>query len=103
MKEITIPFLPPLNFPDQVRPRLIHDHHRAMTPKFAWLVTNPIIRVIFRACMLLGVGTVLGRKKLGSAVNGTPWAKLMVDSTFGSSARFADAVLGRGILVWPRT
>ena len=30
MKEITIPFVPPLNSPDQVRPRLIDDHHRAI-------------------------------------------------------------------------
>ena len=94
MKEIAIPFFPPLNSPDQVMPRLIHDHHRAMTPKFAWLVTDPIIRLIFGACMLLGVGTALGRERLGSAVDGTPWTKSMVDSTFGSSARFAEAVIG---------
>ena len=94
MKEITIPFFPPLNSPDQVRPRLIHDHHRAMTPKFAWLVTDPIIRVIFGVCILLGVGTALGRERLCSTVDGTPWAKSMVDSTFGSSARFAEAVIG---------
>ena len=94
MKEIAIPFFPPLNSPDQVRPRLIHDHHRAMTPEFAWLVTDPIIRMIFGACMLLGLGTALGRERLGSTVDGTPWAKSMVDSTFGSSVRFAEAVIG---------
>jgi hypothetical protein len=93
MKEITIPFVPPLNSPDQVRPRLIDDHHRAMTPKFAWLVTDPIQRMIFGVCILLGVGMVLGREGLGSAVDGTPWAKSMIDSTFGSSARFAEAVI----------
>ncbi|KAL3815489.1 hypothetical protein ACHAXA_000726 [Cyclostephanos tholiformis] len=94
MREIVIPFVPRLNSPDEVGPRLIRDHHRAMTPKFAWLVTDPIIRTIAAACILLGAGTSMGRDGLGSTVDGIPWVKSMIDATFGSSSRFADAVAG---------
>ena len=94
MREIDVSFVPHLNSIDEVRKRLIEDHHRAMTPKFAWLVADPLTRTIAVACILLGVGAYKGRDGLASVIDSTPWVKSIIDATFGSSARFAGAVVG---------
>lgn len=94
MKDIAISFDPPLNSSDEARPRLVEDHHKALTPKFRWLVTDPLMRMLFGACMLLGVGTSLGQEELASRVDGTPWANAIVASVFGTTARFAKLVIG---------
>lgn len=94
MKEVAVPFDPPLNSSSEVRPRLVADHHRAMTPKFTWLITDPLMRMLFGACILLGVGTSLGREELAARVDGTAWATSVVTAVFGTSARFAKLVVG---------
>lgn len=94
MKELAVPFHPPLNSSAEVRPRLVQDHHRALTPKFSWLITDPLMRTLFGACILLGVGTVLGQEELAKRVDGTPWATAVVTAVFGTSARFAHLVVG---------
>ena len=43
MKDITIPFIPALTSSNEVRKRLIEDHHRALSPKLSWLITDPIM------------------------------------------------------------
>mmetsp|Transcript_14676 Transcript_14676/g.31899 ORF Transcript_14676/g.31899 Transcript_14676/m.31899 type:complete len:233 (+) Transcript_14676:125-823(+) len=94
MKEITVPFDPPLISSAEARPRLVQDHHKALIPKFTWLVTDPLMRILFGACILLGVGTALGQEELGSRIDDTPWASAIVTAVFGTSARFAKLVVG---------
>lgn len=94
MKEITVPFDPPLISSAEARPRLVQDHHKALTPKFTWLVTDPLMRMLFGACILLGVGTALGQEELGRRVDDTPWASSIVNAVFGTSASFANFVVG---------
>ena len=53
MKNVMIPFIPSLNSSSQVRARLIDDHHRALNPKFSWLVTDPIIGILFGFCLVV--------------------------------------------------
>ena len=62
MKNVMIPFIPSLNSSSQVRARLIDDHHRALNPKFSWLVTDPIIGILFGVSILLGVAMALGER-----------------------------------------
>mmetsp|Transcript_53833 Transcript_53833/g.114367 ORF Transcript_53833/g.114367 Transcript_53833/m.114367 type:complete len:233 (+) Transcript_53833:110-808(+) len=94
MKEITIPFDPPLNSSGEARSRLIEDHHRAFAPKFSWLITDPLIRILFGACILLGMGTAVGQEELAKRVDDIPLANAIVAATFGTSARFAAIVVG---------
>lgn len=94
MREVAVPFNPPLNSSDEVRPRLVQDHHMALTPKFSWLVTDPLIRMLFGACILLGVGTALGHDELAKRVDDAPWAAAIANAVFGTSARFANLVVG---------
>ena len=89
MKNVMIPFIPSLNSSSQVRARLIDDHHRALNPKFSWLVTDPIIGILFGVSILLGVAMALGREELTIIVDRTSFIKHM----FGSSSRFAGVVI----------
>lgn len=93
MKNVTVPFDPPLVSLAEAKPRLVRDHHKALTPKFRWLVTDPLMRALFGACILLGVGTTLGQEELGSRIDDTPWASAIVNTIFGTSARFARLVV----------
>ena len=94
MKTLTVPFDPPLKNSGEVRSRLIEDHHRALAPKFSWLLSDPLMRTLFGACMLLGVGTALGPEELSQRIDGAPWATAIVTRIFGSSAWFARLVVG---------
>ena len=94
MKEIAIPFNPPLKSSEEMRPRLVRDHHMALTPRFTWLVTDPIARMLFGACILLGVGTALGQEELANRIDDTPWATAIVTAVFGTSTLFAQLVVG---------
>eukprot|EP00580_Thalassiosira_gravida_P003031 CAMPEP_0201603134 /NCGR_PEP_ID=MMETSP0492-20130828/3669_1 /ASSEMBLY_ACC=CAM_ASM_000837 /TAXON_ID=420259 /ORGANISM="Thalassiosira gravida, Strain GMp14c1" /LENGTH=174 /DNA_ID=CAMNT_0048066845 /DNA_START=92 /DNA_END=616 /DNA_ORIENTATION=+ len=94
MRTIEIPFDPPLHSAREVKSRLVEDHHRAFAPKFSWLVTDPMMRMLFGACILLGVGTVLGREELSKRVDDVPWADAIVTAVFGTSARFSNVVVG---------
>ena len=98
MKNIMIPFNPPLSSSDQVGSRLVDDSRRSMSPKFSWLVTDPFMRMIFGVCILLGMGTALGREEVASIVDRTTFVKSMVAYTFGSSSLFAGTVIGAGYL-----
>ena len=93
MKDITIPFIPALTSSNEVRKRLIEDHHRALSPKLSWLITDPIMRLLFGACLLLGVGTALGQDEVSTKIDNTPWANTIVTSIFGSSTLFAKLVV----------
>ena len=94
MKKVAVPFKPPLASAGMVRPALIAEHHRALQPKFSWLITDPIMRMLFGACILLGVGTALGQAELASRINDTPWASSIVTTAFGSAEFFAKVVIG---------
>lgn len=94
MKKVAIPFHPPLASADKVRPALIAEHHRALQPKFSWLFTDPLMRMLFGACILLGVGNALGKEELALRIDDTPWASSIVTAVFGSSELFAKAVIG---------
>ncbi|KAL7548742.1 hypothetical protein ACHAWF_012006 [Thalassiosira exigua] len=94
MKKIKIPFVPPLNSSDEVKVRLVQEHHKAMAPNFMWLITDPLMRTLFGACMLLGVGTALGQEELAKKVDGLPWAASIVTAIFGNCSRFARLVIG---------
>lgn len=94
MREIAIPFEPPLISSKDVRPRLIEEHHKALTPRLSWLVTNPLMRMLFGACLLLGIGTLLGQEELAKRVDDTPWANFIVRIIFGNSTNFAKLVIG---------
>ena len=94
MKRASVMFNPPLTSADEVRPRLIEEHHRALSPKFSWLITDSMMRVLFGGCLLLGVGTVLGKDELASRIDDAPWVAGIVGSIFGSSALFAKLVVG---------
>lgn len=93
MKEVAVPFDPPLKSSDEVRPRLIQEHHKALVPKFSWLVTDPMMRTLIGACILLGVGTALGQEELAKMIDDTPWATTIVTAIFGTSARFSWLVV----------
>lgn len=93
MKSISVPFNPPLKSSSEIRPRLIEDHHRALTPKFTWLVTDPLMRMLVGASMLIGVGTALGQEELAKRVDDTYWASSIVCTIFGTSSRFAYLVV----------
>lgn len=97
MKTVSVPFEPPLKSSGEVRVRLIQDHHRALAPRFSWLLSDPLIRTLFGVCVLLGVGTALGREELSRRVDGAPWATAVIAAVFGrerGSARFARLVVG---------
>ncbi|KAL3758825.1 hypothetical protein ACHAWU_007942 [Discostella pseudostelligera] len=94
MKKIAVPFDPPLTTSAEVRPRLIEDHHRALIPKFSWLITDPVMRMLFSACILLGLGTALGEEELVTRINEIPWARSFVEFILGSSTRFVNLVIG---------
>ena len=94
MKKVVVPFHPPLTSADQVRPALIAEHHRALQPKFSWLVTDPVMRMLFGACILLAVGTALGKEELALRGDNTPWASSVVTTVYGSSDLFAKLVIG---------
>ena len=89
MKNAMIPFIPPLKSSAQVRARLIDDHHKALNPKFSWLVTDPIITILFTVSILLGVAMALGREEFTIIVDRTSFIKHI----FGSSSRFVGAVI----------
>jgi len=93
MKSISVPFDPPLNSSSEARGRLIQDHHRALTPSFSWLVSDPLLRTIFGICVLLGVGTLLGQEELSKIIDGSPFATSIITNVFGTSARFARIVV----------
>lgn len=83
MKTASVPFVPKLTSSKELRPRLIQDHHRALNPKFSWLVTDPRIRTSFPVIVLLGVGThVYGEEGLSTLMEGMPWASASVSATF---------------------
>lgn len=94
MKEVAIPFDPPLLSAKEAKPRLVRDHHTALAPKFSWLVTDPLMRMLFGACMMLGAGTALGQEDLAKRIDDTPWAAPIVAAIFGTSALFAKLVVG---------
>ncbi|KAL9188625.1 hypothetical protein ACHAXT_007003 [Thalassiosira profunda] len=94
MKTVNIPFDPPLTSSDEVRPRLVADHHRALVPKFSWLVSDPLMRTLFGACLLLGVGVAMGQEELAKRIDDTPLAASIVPALFGSSALFSKLVVG---------
>ena len=94
MKKVAVPFKPSLASADMVRPALIAEHHRSMQPNCSWLLTDPITRMLFGACILLGVGTALGQAELASRIDNTPWASSIVTTVFGSSEVFAKVVIG---------
>ena len=94
MKNCTVPFDPPLTSAAEVRPRLIEDHHRALVPKFTWLIKDPIMRTLFGVCLLLGAGTALGEEELVTRINNTPRAGFIVQFIFGTSTRFVKLVIG---------
>ena len=94
MKNCSMSFDPPLTSAAEVRPRLIEDHHRALIPKFAWLITDPIMRTLLGVCLLLGAGTALGEEELVTRINNTPWAISIVRYLFGTSTRFVKLVIG---------
>jgi hypothetical protein len=94
MKNCIVPFDPPLTSSAEIRPRLIEDHHKSLTPKFTWLVNDPVMRMLFGVCLLLGVGTALGREELVARINYTPWARSIVNFIFGTSTRFVKLVIG---------
>lgn len=93
MKELFVTFNPPLKSSSEVRSRLVDDHHSALTPKFSWLVTDPLMRTLFGACLLLGAGTAMGQEELAKKIDDTPWASSIVTSIFGASSRFAYMVV----------
>ena len=71
MKNCTMSFDPPLTSAAEVRPRLIEDHHRALIPKFTWLITDPIMRTLFGACHIAWRGHSIGAGgtcRLGSMI-----------------------------------
>ena len=97
MQKAVVPFRPgPLASADQVRPALIAEHHRALQPDASWLVTDPLMRMLFGACLLLGAGTALGQSELAARVDerAPSWASSAVAAAFGSSERFAAVVVG---------
>lgn len=93
MKSTSVPFNPPLKSSSEARDRLIQDHHRALTPNFSWLVSDPLLRTIFGVCVLLGVGTALGQEELSKRIDDSPLATSIVTNVFGTSARFARIVV----------
>lgn len=97
MNELTVPFDPPLTSAAEVKPRLVRDHHAAFAPRATWLVSDPAMRTLFGACLLLCAGTALGREGLARRVGeAPPWAAAIVATVFGTPARFADLVVGFG-------
>lgn len=94
LRNCTTPIDPPLTTSAELRSRLIEDHHRALTPNFTWLITDPVMRMLFGACLLLGIGTALGEEELVTTIDETPWARSIVHFIFGSSTRFAKIVIG---------
>jgi hypothetical protein len=92
VKKLAIPFNPPLNSSAEVSSRLVEDYNRALIPKFTWIITDPLMRMLFGACILLGIGTILGQQELVSRVNETPWARSIVNFVFGTPTLFAKLV-----------
>ena len=93
MESVRIPFDPPLKSAAEARTRLVLAHRRALSPKVAWLVIDPVMRTIFGVCILLGTGTFIGREDLTALVDVTPWAHSLVQTFFGSSSFFARCVI----------
>jgi len=93
MESVRIPFDPPLKCSAEARPRLVAAHHRALSPKVAWLVIDPMMRTIFGVCILLGTGTFIGREGLTALIDDTPWALSIAQAVFGSSSFFAKMVI----------
>ena len=93
METVRIPFDPPLKCSAEARPRLVAAHHRALSPKVAWLVIDPLMRTIFGVCILLGLGTFIGREALTALIDDTPWALSLTQAVFGSSSFFARCVI----------
>jgi len=89
--ELVIPFDPPLQSVKEVRSHLIEHHHKALQPKVSWLLTDPLMRMLFGACILLGVGTLMGQDELVNKIDSTSWASSVV-TTFGTSTFFAKLV-----------
>ncbi len=94
MKKCAVSFDPPLTSPAEIRPRLIKDHHKSLIPKFTWLITDPVMRMLFGACLLLGVATALGEEELVARINNSLWARSIVSLVFGTTSRFVKLVIG---------
>mmetsp|Transcript_40644 Transcript_40644/g.85375 ORF Transcript_40644/g.85375 Transcript_40644/m.85375 type:complete len:231 (+) Transcript_40644:133-825(+) len=93
MKEVIIPFDPPLQSAAEAKSRLVKDHHAALIPKFSWLVSDPLMRTLFGACLLLGAGTAIGHDELVQRINGNHYASSIVTTIYGTSDSFASLVI----------
>ena len=91
--ELVIPFDPPLKSVKEVRSHLIEHHHKALQPRVSWLLTDPLMRMLFGACILLCVGTLMGQDELVNKIDSTSWANSMVTTTFSTSTLFAKIVI----------
>jgi len=90
---LVIPFDAPLQSVKEVRSHLIEHHHKALQPKVSWLLTDPLMRMLFGACILLGVGTLMGQDELVNKIDQS-WASSIVTTIFGTSTLFARLVIG---------
>lgn len=93
MRTTDVPFQPPLASADEIRPRLIQDHHKALEPKFGWIIKEPLILAIIVICVAMGLAThALGSEKLSALIESFPKIESTVSAVFGSPSTFATLV-----------
>lgn len=90
-----VEFVPPMASAKEMRPRLIEEHHRALSPKISWLYSDPLISLIFITVLLLASAThILGRDALADLIDSSAPSLVSgsINLVFGSSRFFADMV-----------
>mmetsp|Transcript_29510 Transcript_29510/g.41302 ORF Transcript_29510/g.41302 Transcript_29510/m.41302 type:complete len:222 (-) Transcript_29510:679-1344(-) len=97
MRDITVPFEPPLSSSSEVRPRLIEIHHQVLSPNVSWLVSDSITLTAFLILVLSTFGyCVIGEANIPSFVENLDIGGLdivgIIDTIFGSTLSFATCV-----------
>lgn len=89
MRTSDVPFQPPLSSSDEIRPRIIQDHHKALNPSFGWIITEPLILVIVVICAAMGFAThAIGSKELAALIESSPKIEPTISAMFGSPSTF---------------
>lgn len=94
MKNITIPFNPPLESSKEAKARIIEDHYKAFDPKASWIVTEPLTFLIFITCLSLAYAThVLKEDGIVALLGESPYfIQDIVDKLFCCWYTFASTV-----------
>jgi len=95
MRTGEVKFAPPLSSAKDARPRLIEEHHKALSPRIGWLFADFFTIFILAICLLLGFAThVVGTKEVVESISNRPLVDSMISSVFGSARTFGRWVEG---------